>query len=124
MAEEESPLFVGMTNRDELRRSMLECSKGILESLKGHENFKNIRERKLKMIGQLRDDIKGISRLINTLRTNLPKVKDTGIKKPEVKKAKEVQPKMVKVEKPKSKTELEKLEAELGEIESKLNSLN
>ena len=50
MAKEESPLFVGITEGDELRRSMLECSKDILESIKEHEKLKNVREEKMNLI--------------------------------------------------------------------------
>jgi len=144
MAEkEENPLFVGISGGDELRRGMLECSKGILESLKEYENFKSFREEKLGLIRKFRGEVKGISKLINSLRTCLPKVKDVGIKKPEVKKVEKAEvvkvekpgvkkvekikvekPKVVKIEKPKAKTELEKLEDELRDIEGKLNSLS
>lgn len=121
--KEENPLFVGITSGNELRRSMLECSKGILESLKEHEKFKSIKEEKTKLIYQLKSDVKEISKLVNSLRTYLPKVKEVGIKKPKIKKPKEEKPKIVKLEKPKTKTEIEKLESELSEIEKKLNSL-
>ena len=121
--EEENPLFVGITNGEGLRRSMLECSKGILESLKEYENFKSVRGEKIKLIGKLKNDVKGISKLINSLKTQLPKVKDVGIKKPDVKKVGVETPKVVKVEKPKAQTEIEKLESELNDIEGKLDSL-
>ncbi len=122
MAKEESPLFVGITNGDELRRSMLECSKGILESLKEHEGFKSLREEKLKMIHKLRGDVKELSKLISSLKTYLPIVQGVGIKRPEIRNVE--MPKMVKVEMPKKKTEIERLEEELSEIESKLGSLS
>ena len=44
--KEDNPLFVGITDKDELRKGMLECSKGILESLKFFESFKLVREEK------------------------------------------------------------------------------
>lgn len=122
--KEENPLFVGIANENELRRNMLECSKCILESLKGNEKFKAAREEKIKMIDQLRSDVKNIAKYINALRAYLPKVNDVGIKRMDVKKVREEKPKMVKVEKPQGKTELERLEAELNEIENKLNSLS
>ena len=100
--QEESPLFVGITNNGELRRNMLECSKEILESLKHYEKFKFVKEEKQKLIQKFREDVKGLSKLISRLKTNLPKVKEIGIKK----------------------TEFEKLEAELNDIESKLNGLS
>tara|TARA_Y100000310_G_scaffold319160_1_gene374097 strand:+ start:307 stop:681 length:375 start_codon:yes stop_codon:yes gene_type:complete len=121
--KEESPLFVGITNGNDLRKSMLECSKGILESLKEHEQLKNIREEKVELIHQLKGDVKDLSKLINSLKGYLPKVKDAGIKKVEVKKAVS-EPKMVKIEKPKASSEVEKLENALNDIEAKLNSLS
>jgi len=121
MAKEESPLFVGITEGDELRRSMLECSKDILESLKEHEKLKNVREEKMNLIRQFKRDIRELSRSINALRTYLPKAKDVGIKSPSTKKIKK--PKMVKVEKP-SKTAIERLESELNDIENRLKGLS
>ncbi len=130
--KEENPIFVGLTNKDELRRGILECSKSILESLKDYERFKVVREEKLKLINQFRSDIREISKSINALRASLPQVKEVDIKRPEVKQVflnnvssrskpkKEERPKVVKVE----KTELDKLESELNEIEEKLNELS
>ncbi|MFH1324469.1 MAG: hypothetical protein ABIH64_04420 [Nanoarchaeota archaeon] len=127
--KEENPLFVGITDKDELRKGMLECSKGILESLKFFESFKSVREEKAALTKQLKGDLKDISRSINALKNSLPHVKDGEIKKPEVKKAAELKPKIIKkapviAEKPSEKSEIEKLESELNEIEDKLNSLS
>lgn len=122
--KEESPLFVGVMNGGELRRSMLECSKDILESLKEHEKFKNIKGEKVKLISQLKNDVKGIAKLINSLKNSLPNVRDAGIKRPETKKATAEKLKKESIEKPREKTELEKLEDELRDIENKLGSLS
>lgn len=122
--KEENPLFVEISGGNEIRRGMLECSKGILESLKEHSRFKALRDEKIRMINQFKSDIREVSKLMNILRKHLPKAKDAGIKKAEAKKAKEEKPKEEKVKEPKSKTELEKLEDELMEIENKLNSLS
>ncbi len=117
--KQENNLFIGISNGDELRRTLLECSKGILESLKDYENIKRVREEKIRFEGQLKNQIKSISKMINDLKTCLPNVKDIGIKREEVKNIK-----AVKVEKPQGKTEVENLEAELNAIEAKLNSMN
>jgi len=124
MAKEENPLFVGITDGAELRRDILECSKGILGSLQDYERFKSVREEKLRLIHQFREDVKKVSSLMSGLRKHLPKVKEVGIKKPKVKEAEVVKPKVVKIEKPKETTELERLEAELNDIEGKLNNLS
>jgi DNA-directed RNA polymerase beta' subunit len=121
MAKEENPLFVGITEGDELRRSMLECSKDILESLKEHEKLKNVREEKMTLIHQFKRDIRELSRSINALRTYLPKAKDAGIKRQSIKTSKK--PKMVKVEKP-AKTAIERLESELNDIEDRLKNIS
>ncbi len=118
--KEENALFVGISEGNELRRDVLECSKGILEALKEYERFKGLREEKIKLISQFKSDIKGLSKLINSLGICLPRVKDVGIKKVDVKVEK---PKMMKGEKPQGKTEIESLEEELADIENKLNSL-
>lgn len=122
--KEDNSLFVGISEGNELRKSMLECCKSILESLKEHERFKILRVQKLILINQLKGEIKTLSKMISSLKTYLPKVKDIGIKKVEAKKTKKEKTKEVKVEKPKVQTEMEKLEAELSDIESKLNSLS
>lgn len=122
--KEESALFAGITNGHELRRDVLGCSKGILESLKSYEQFKATRKEKRELMHKFKDDVKNIVKLMNKVKKGLPKVKDLGIKRPvkkeEVKKEKT---KVIKVEKPRPKTEVERLEAELSDIESKLNGL-
>ena len=124
--KEEDPLFVGITSGDDLRKNILECSKDILESLKDYERFRSKREEKLRLIQKLKDDLKQISRLVGKVKTSLPTVKETGIKKPVAKKAEKPIKKEIpiKVEKPREKTEIEKLEAELDDIEKKLRSLS
>ncbi|MBW2989881.1 hypothetical protein KY358_06200 [Candidatus Woesearchaeota archaeon] len=120
--KEESSLFVGISDGADLRRSMLECSKGILETLKDHENFKLLRKEKGRLISRFKAEIKDITKLMNCLRGCMPKVKDATLKMPEAKKAEE--PKRdIRTEKRHHRTELEKLEEELNDIEDKLNSL-
>ncbi|MEA2038162.1 MAG: hypothetical protein U9O94_11750 [Nanoarchaeota archaeon] len=122
--KEENPLFVGIENNSELRRNLLECSKGILESLKSYESFKSAKKEKHRLIEKFKSNVRDISKLINKLKTAMPKVKEVGIKKPGKKVVKkEENPLPAKVEGPKEKTELEKLEAELNDIEGKLNTL-
>jgi len=122
--KEEDPLFVGITNADELRRSVLECSKDILESLRSYEKFKSLKEEKLKLIHQFRSDVKEVAKLINAIKGSLPNVREDIIKKPEAKKVKDERIKTIRVEKPIQRTELERLEEELDEIEGKLNSIS
>lgn len=121
--KEESPLFVGITSGNELKMSMLECSKNILESLKDYESFQNLRDEKINLINQFKNDVKEVSRLINALKRSLPKVNGMEIKKPEVRKAKEEKQKDSEEKRPMIKTELERLEEELNALENKINSL-
>ena len=123
--KQESLLFVGITNKDELRRDVLECSRDVLESLRDYEKFKSTKDEKQKLIHTFKEDIKEITKLMNKLKASIPKVKGTDIKRPERKAVKTVEEtKFVRVEKPKEKTELERLESELDDIEGKLNSLS
>jgi hypothetical protein len=125
--KEESSLFVGITSGDDIRRNLLGCSKSILEALKDYEHIKSVREERQNVVHQFKNDVKCISRLINKLKSHLPKVKDAGIKKKTTKKKVEITkvsaPIHIEEPKPKAKTELERLEDELSSIENKLNGL-
>ncbi len=130
--QQEEPLFVGVRGPLEIRRNLLEASRGVVESLKRYETLKVTREKKMVAVTNLKKDIKDISKLVFKLRASLPTVtvkpppiaKEKAItvvkKEPVVKKfVKKVAP-VVK----KPKTELDKLEDELSDIESKLNSIS
>ena len=130
--QQEEPLFVGVNNPLEIRRNLLEASKGVVESLKRYETLKATRERKLIAVNTLKKDLKETSKLIFRLRASLPNV---AIKSPPIKKEKAIavikkEPVVKKVSKraspvpKKPKTELDKLEDELSEIEGKLNSIS
>jgi hypothetical protein len=137
--------FVGIKDPIEIRRSILESLKGTVEDLQRFERFKAVREEKVNAVRVLKTQVRELHRMINKLRTEVPK-SDLRVKlggehvameaekakmtKKEKKKAaakkvvevtEEKQPE-VKL-KPKELSELEKLEAELSSIESKLGKI-
>lgn len=121
--EENNILFVRVKNPVELRRSVLETTKDAIEILQRHEKFREIREEKKQRIAELRDDIKEICRLVNKLKSFMPKTKIRIHENKPIEKIDKKIPRKIKkvefVEKPKI-TELDKLEVELRDIESKL----
>ncbi len=144
--EEESVFYVGVRDPVEIRRSLLESSKEMIQYLQRAEKFKSVRKEKTKLISKLKEDTKEITKLIKKLKRDLPK---TGLRaqmhkqeeakqvKKEMAKTKELEEKAKKSEKkapkkekpkeekaPKEMTELEKLEKELSTIESRLTKLS
>ncbi len=138
--EEEQIFYVGLKDPIEIRRSILESSKEIVQYLQRFERFKKIRSEKAEEIAKLRVVMKDITKMVRKLKTSLPKTKlrapihnhEFKVKKQElVEEIKELKIQNVKgikekVSVPKKKqevSELEKLEAELSEIESRLSNL-
>jgi hypothetical protein len=139
--EKEEVFYVGVKDPIEIRRSILESSKEMVQYLQRAERFKQVRAEKEEQIASLKETMKQISTLVRKLKSSLPKTKlraelhkhEEIVKKEEVEKViaeaqkkaeampkKESAPK--KQEKPTS--ELEKLEAELSEIESRLTKMS
>ena len=122
--KEEELFFVDVTNSDDLRRTILECSKDILEILKSYESFKATNSQKQKEIEDLKVKVKQISKLISKLKSDLPSIKIKTEKKKstkkEMSKPKESEPPVIK----KPKSEIEKLQSELDEVEAKLNEIS
>ena len=116
--QEEAMLHVGIKNPENIRRNILELSKGVIESLKNYERLNTTRDEKTEEIAKLRGELRALSKLIGSLKSELPKIK---IEKPKVPVKKELIKKEKIVKKP--STELDKLEAELGEIEKKLSNI-
>ena len=149
--KESQVFYAGIQDPIEIRKSLLESSKEMLQMLQRHEKFKEVRREKHDNIVLLKSDIKEIQKLFVKLKTSLPlthlrimlkqerernakikaqKVKNQAKKdKKKGKKAIVAKVKAVKdevVKSPMTKrelSELEKLESELSEIESKLGSL-
>ena len=128
MQEEKELFFVGVKNPIELRRTMLESSKEIIEDLQKYERLKTLRAEKAKQIEALRTIIKEINRLVVKLRAELP---TTSLRIEEIKTPQKLknpkkdikEKKEIKAEPKKELTELEKLESELDAIEQKLSGI-
>jgi len=131
MAEKKS-FYVGINNKSDLRKGLLECSKEIVGILKDYERLNSIREEKVEKIVELNNIVTEIKQLNNALKSKLPseniRAKATSAKKTFVKKItreknvrKQVPAKII----PKKPTaEIKKLEEELSEIEERLNKIN
>lgn len=141
--EKEEVFYVGVKDPIEIRRSILESSKEMVQYLQRAERFKKVRAEKSEQIAKLKETTHEITKLVRKLKAALPKTKlrarlhkhEEEIRKKvivkelkEVKEEAKVKKKKVPVkeeeeEKKKPMTELEKLETELGEIESRLTKL-
>jgi len=129
--EEEQVFYVGVKDPVELRRTILESSKELVEYLQRAERFKKLRQEKADQIEKLKTIMAKITSLTRKLKTLLPKTKlRAQLHKHEKKvmkkaaaekraKSKQEVPKEVK----RPATELEKLESELNEIESRLTTM-
>lgn len=133
--EKKDVLYVGIPSPIELRRTVLESTKDVVEVLQRFEKFRAVREEKITTVDVLRDQIKEITKLVGKLKSDLPKVdvrvklhKEQAMVEAEKKAAKEAgKPKKKKAAKKaeakiktKEFSDLEKLEAELTSIEQKL----
>ena len=128
-AKEDEAFFVIAKDPSEIKRSLLESLKDIVESLQRFEKFKSVREEKLENVDKLRTDIKELIKLNSSLKAAMPETKlrislDKK-KSKDKKKIVRVEEKHEEIETEVSKpmTELEKLQSELSVIESRLGSL-
>jgi len=150
--DKQDVFYVGIKDPIEIRRSLLESSKEIVQLMQDFERFKDMREQKYELKEQLRKDIIAIEAMMKRLRKFIPKTKlrvrlaqehkelDEAEEEPPatsrrksskkksskaLKSSKSKKAKKVK-EQPKPKralTELDKLEEELRKIEEKLGTL-
>ena len=134
MQEKEELFFIGLKDPVELRRTLLESAKDVIEGLQRYEKFKSIRKEKIKQVENLRSNIREINKFVAKLKSELPQ---TSLKPEELKEkpkeekkankakkeAKEAPKKEPKKEPRKELTELEKLESELDIIESRLGAI-
>ncbi len=141
--EEQDVFYVGIKDPIEIRRSILESSREVVQYLQRAERFRATRAEKGEQIAKLRSIMNEIHSLVRKLRAELPKTnlrvkmhkheevvvkEEAAAKKTEERKAKESKAgkkeipaaRAAPAAKSKESSELEKLEAELGEIESRL----
>ena len=132
----EEVFYVGIQDPIELKNSMLESSKDLMQYLDRFEKLKEIRERKKSEMEHLRRIFNEITKDTNKLKRYLPKTKlriqihEEKIKKTKKKTAKKIMPKPLPMKKlPKEEKselhdeELAKLEEELSKIEGRLTNL-
>lgn len=114
----------------QVRKTVLESSKGIIQVLKGYQKILDIRNQKNELVRTLKTDMKEIKLLLEKLTTVLPesakmKLVVAKAKKSETTttaKKKPVKQEPVSAKHPPSEIEL--LERKLKDIESKLNKLD
>lgn len=127
--EKETAFYVGVSNPNDIRKTMLETSKELLVSLKQYEHLRDIRTQKSALYSQYTAQINTVKTLINKLQRAIPKhdlshlvaKKQQEYVKPEpvvIEREKEEAPVVEKFVKPSD--EVSRLEAELAEIEKKL----
>jgi len=151
--KKEEVFFVGIKDPIELRRSLLESSKEMVQYLQRNERFKEIRKEKAEEILKLKALIEDMQKLMRKVKSELPKTNIRASAKKRVEKEEHKQAAVAKrkrtmaknkkqeekaakkaakakevpaapPEKPKKLSDLEKLEAELGEIESQLTKIS
>lgn len=143
--EKEELFYVGIQDPVEIRKTVLESSKEIIQYLQRYERFREVRSEKSMQMKKLREEMAEIHSLVKKLKTALPKTKlrtrlhkheeeiakiaavkeskESAVKKSPQKKQETVkEPAADKAEKPKQ-TELDKLEEELSQIEGRLTNL-
>lgn len=146
--------YIGITEPLEVRRTILETSKEIIQAMHRFERFKEIREEKKSTLKDLNQKVSELSILLNTLKSNLPKstarikqaqemlnkeaelkvlaqkveIAETKKVEKDVTTSKNTEKSSVIAAKPPKKepemTDMQKLELELNEIENKLSSLS
>lgn len=134
--EKKEVFYVGITDPVELRRSLLEASKDILQDLQNFEQYVGARRERKRLLEELKHEMVEIASLVGRLKKELPKTglraqvvplppKAESKKRPKHhrKKKAEKAPKKIPGMKKKEAHELEKLEFELTDIESKLGKL-
>ncbi len=135
--EKEEVYYVGIKDPIEIRRSLLESSKEIVQYLQRAERFKATRTEKAEQIARLKAIMHEITSLVRKVKTALPKTKirarmhkheEKVLKEELIEKEMEISKEKGKIitpeEKPKAMSEIEKLESELGEIESRLTKMD
>ena len=137
-AQKHHVYYAGISEPIDVRRSILEASKQVVQNLQEFDKFCGARREKKQAIAELKSVINEIGRLLNMFKSHLPQVnlhaqeKNTNHAAKPVKEKSEKAAKQAKQQKtskesiklkPKELSELEKLEKELGEIENKLSGI-
>lgn len=132
---DENIFYVGVKNPVELRRSLLEASKDVLELMKRYDHIMELKQKRLQKVNQLKDISRDITKQCSKLRLALPSV-DSVAKESEKHirvTGKQMKPEQKEVMKIREKdtfaqsrtvSEVKKLERELMDIENKLKKIS
>jgi hypothetical protein len=134
MKENEEPIYVGLEEPVEIRKALLESSKSLIKILQENEGRRRRREQKHRLVADLKETMKELTRLLAELKSVMPKVKIGSLPKKQRAVAllpqksiafpKEVKRPVITRPKQMQLTEAQKLENELKDIEEKLNKLS
>jgi uncharacterized protein (DUF885 family) len=144
----EETYYIGISEPLEIRRTILETSKSIIQAMHRYEKYKSYRDEKFQLIKTLNKEMNELNTMISALKSALPKstivvkkareeylaakkvgdvvaqeVKGNDVKV-EISSTPKLQAPQVLTKTKKELSEIEKLELELSDIESKLSSLN
>ena len=72
---EEETFYVGIKDPIEIRRSILESSKDIVQYLQRAERFKAIRAEKAEQLAKLKETVRELQSLVRKIRAALPRTK-------------------------------------------------
>ena len=115
--------YVNINNSHDLRRTILETSKAVIENLHSFEKFKSIRAERIKAMEQLIIQFREINDISSQMKIDMPKIKIPAFKKKlEAKVKKEIEPPK-KEFKHETDDELKKLEAAISQIENRLQEI-
>jgi hypothetical protein len=117
-------LFIQVRDPVNLRRTLLGCSKQIIQLLQRYEKLKEMRVKKAELISKLRMTNKEITLLVTKLNTYLPAASAKTAEKQEKTKKKETHFRAEAAIHEGNTNDLKKLEAELAMIESKIKQLS
>lgn len=122
MAEQKSPVYIGIPEHVQVRRDLLNSSKDLIGSLKAYEAIKEIRARRAELTFELHKIMDEISVLTKKTRMALPKTPSRI--------SLEGKEEVIETEKPSKKAarkagedKLSALDSELSKIEARLNRL-
>ena len=116
--------YVSISNSHNLRKNILEASKGVIENLHSFEKFKLIRAEKIKSMEQLIIVFREINDISAQIKIDMPKIKLPAVwKSKKDKKKEEEEPEKEKEFKHESEDELAKLENAIAQIENRLQEI-
>ena len=120
----ENKFYVGLQRPKELRRNILETSRSTLHALKHFYALGELRQEKLELLNQLKNEVKELNLLMGKLDSALPE-HEVIKAKPQKKKtpSKKGKKKAAKKKSKPKKSHMQKLQDSLMDIENKLKNI-